>query len=89
MAITWSSIIKLNTKLNARLAIRQRADLIEANILAKKIGLPQCQVYTERVFTQLNTGCRLQTISKRPFTLGGRAKGRTVTLRDYQEFLDA
>ena len=87
MTITWSSIIRLNTKLNARLAIRQRADLI--NILAKKIGLPQCQGYTERVFTQLNTGCRLQTMSKRPFTLGGRAKGRTVTLRDYQEFLDA
>ena len=87
MTITWSSIIRLNTKLNARLAIRQRADLI--NILAKKIGLPQCQGYTERVFTQLNTGCRLQTMSKRPFILGGRAKGRTVTLRDYQEFLVA
>lgn len=89
MTITWSSIIKLNTKLNARLAIRQRADLIEANILAKKIGLPQCQGYIERVFTQLNTGCRLQTMSKRPFILSGRAKGRTAALRDYQEFLVA
>ena len=89
MTITWSSIIKLNTKLNTKLAIRQRADLIEANISANKIGLPQCQGYTERVFTQLNTSCRLHTMSKRLFTLGGRAKERTVTLRDYQEFLDA
>ena len=36
------------TKLNARLAIRQRADLFEANILANKISLPWDQCYTER-----------------------------------------
>ena len=56
MTITWSSIIKLNTKLNARLAIQQRADLFEANISANKIGPPQCQGYAKMVFTQLNTG---------------------------------
>ena len=56
MTVTWSSIIKLNTKLNASLAVRQRADLFKANISAYKIGVPQCQGYAEMVFTQLNTG---------------------------------
>ena len=38
----------IKTKLNARLAIRQRADLFEANILAYKISLPKGQSYTEK-----------------------------------------
>ena len=33
--------MRIKTKLNARLAIRQRADLSEANISANKISLPQ------------------------------------------------
>ena len=36
------------TELNARMTIRQRADLLEVNIMAKKISLPQGQSYTER-----------------------------------------
>ena len=36
------------TKLNAGLALRQRADLLKANISANKISLPQDQSYTER-----------------------------------------
>ena len=36
-----------STKLNARLALRQRADLFKANISANKISLPQGQSYTE------------------------------------------
>ena len=36
------------TKLNAGLALRQRADLLKANISADKISLPQDQSYTER-----------------------------------------
>ena len=36
-----------NTKLNARLALRQRADLLVANISTNRISLPQGQSYTE------------------------------------------
>ena len=36
--------------LNARLAIRQMADTLEANILANKISLSQSQTYTERKY---------------------------------------
>ena len=36
-----------NTKLNARLALRQRADLLVANISTNRIRLPQCQSYTK------------------------------------------
>ena len=35
------------TKLNAELALRQRADLFWANISANKLGLPQGQSYAE------------------------------------------
>ena len=35
------------TKLNARLALRQRADLLVANISTDRISLPQGQSYTE------------------------------------------
>ena len=38
------------TKMNARLAIRQRADLFEANISANKINLPQGHSYTEKEY---------------------------------------
>ena len=38
------------TKLNARLAIRQRADLCWANVSADKIRLPQGQSSTERKY---------------------------------------
>ena len=34
--------------LNARLAIRQMADTLKANISTNKISLPQSQTYTER-----------------------------------------
>ena len=37
----------LKKKINTRLAIRQRADLFEANISANKISLPQGQSYTK------------------------------------------
>ena len=37
----------VNTKLNARLALRQRADLLVANIWTDRISLPQGQSYTE------------------------------------------
>ena len=36
-----------NIKLNARLALRQRADLLVANISTNRISLPQGQSYTE------------------------------------------
>ena len=36
--------------MNARLAIRQRADLFEANISANKISLPQGHSYTEKEY---------------------------------------
>ena len=32
------------------MTIRQRADLLEVNIMAKKISLPQGESYTEREF---------------------------------------
>ena len=35
------------TKLNTELALRQRAELLWANISANKIGLPQGQSYAE------------------------------------------
>ena len=35
------------TKLNAELALRQRAELLWANISANKIGPPQGQSYSE------------------------------------------
>ena len=38
------------TKMNARLAIGQRADLFEANISANKINLLQGQSYTEKEY---------------------------------------
>ena len=38
------------TKMNARLAIGQRADLFEANISANKISLPQGHSYTEKEY---------------------------------------
>ena len=38
------------TKLNAGVALRQRADLLQANNLANKISLPQGQSYTERKY---------------------------------------
>ena len=38
------------TKLDARLAIRQRADIFEANISANKISLSQGQSYTDREY---------------------------------------
>jgi len=40
--------VGIKTKLNAKLAIRQRADLSEANMSANKISLSQGQSYTER-----------------------------------------
>ena len=40
--------VGIKTKLNARLAIQQRGDLFEANILANKISLPQGQSYIEK-----------------------------------------
>ena len=40
----------IKTKLNAWLAIRQRADLLKANISANKINLPQGFSYTEREY---------------------------------------
>ena len=36
-----------HTKLNAGLALRQRADLLVANISTNRISLPQGQSYTE------------------------------------------
>ena len=36
--------------LNARLAIRQMVDTLNANIMANKISLPQSQTYTERKY---------------------------------------
>ena len=36
--------------LNVRLAIRQMAHTLKANILANKISLPQTQTYTERKY---------------------------------------
>ena len=38
------------TKLNAGLALRQRDDLLQANISANKISLPQGQNFTERKY---------------------------------------
>ena len=40
------------TKLYARLVIRQRANLFEANISDDKISLPKGQSYTEREYSQ-------------------------------------
>ena len=40
----------IKSKLNARLAVRQRADLFEVNISANKISLPQGQSYTEKKY---------------------------------------
>ena len=40
--------VGIKTKLNARLTIRQRADLFKVNISANKITLQQGQRYTER-----------------------------------------
>ena len=42
-----ASLERENTKLNARLALRQRADLLVANISTNRISLPQGQSYTE------------------------------------------
>ena len=39
--------VEIKRKLNARLAIRQRADSFGANISANKVSLPQDQSYTE------------------------------------------
>ena len=39
--------MEIKTKLNARLAIRQRADSFGANISANKISLPQDQSFIE------------------------------------------
>ena len=38
------------TKLNAGLSLWQRDDLLQANILANKISLPQGQNFTERKY---------------------------------------
>ena len=38
------------TNLNAGLALRQRDDLLQANISANKISLPQGQNFTERKY---------------------------------------
>ena len=40
--------VGIKTKLNVRLAIQQRGDLFEANILANKISLPQGQSYIKK-----------------------------------------
>ena len=42
--------VRIKTKLNARLEIRQRADSFEVNISANKISLLQGQSYTEREY---------------------------------------
>ena len=39
----FTSSMIINTKLNARLALRQRADLLVANISTNRISLPQGQ----------------------------------------------
>ena len=44
------AILWLLTKLNAGLALKQRADLLKGNISANKISLPQGQSYTERKY---------------------------------------
>ena len=45
--IIYDQEFKKNTKLNARLALRQRGDLLVANISTNRISLPQGQSYTE------------------------------------------
>ena len=42
----WDIVLN-NTKLNAGLALRQKADLLQTNILANKISLPQGQSFTD------------------------------------------
>ena len=42
--------VGIKTRLNARLEIRQRGDLFEINISAKKISILQGQSYTEREY---------------------------------------
>ena len=44
------SRVGTKTKLNASLAIQQRTDLLEVNISANKISLPQGQSYTEKEY---------------------------------------
>ena len=41
-----------NTKLNARLALRQRADLLAANISTNRISLPQGQSLPYPIYDQ-------------------------------------
>ena len=53
----------IKTKVNARLAVRQRADLFEANISANKISLPQGQRYTKKS----NRSCGLRQFA--PLTI--------------------
>ena len=47
--------VEIKTKLNARLAILQSADLLEANISANKIEVLQSQSYSVQIFVKLRT----------------------------------
>ena len=44
------SRVGTKTKLNASPAVQQRTDLLEVNISANKISLPQGQSYTEKEY---------------------------------------
>ena len=57
-----------NTKLNARLALRQRADLLVANISTNRISLPQGQSYTEGKYS--NGSLNLSLKKKRKKMIG-------------------
>ena len=50
-----------NTKLNARLALRQRADLLVANISTNRISLPQGQ--SEILATNKSALCRSASLA--------------------------
>ena len=50
----------VKTKLNAGLALRQRVDLLWANMSANKISLPQGQSYTERKYLKYLIFLRVQ-----------------------------
>ena len=51
--------VGIKTKLNAKLVIRQRANLFGANISANKISLSQDQSYSERIVLDLNRNSAL------------------------------
>ena len=65
--------------MNVRLALRQRTDLLQANIPVNKISLPQGQSYTEISLNSCQKSFTLESLIKSDDNENGNENGKKAT----------